>query len=59
MDDDVRDRLKIEQERLDEINALLLNPDSQVISDFLAVVGKYGTVDEINRTAEEARQLPN
>ena len=59
MDSDVRERLKIEQDRLDEINALLLDPDSRVINDFMAVVGKYGTVDEINRKAEEARQLPN
>ncbi len=59
MDTDVRDRLKIGQDRLDEINALLLDPDNRVINDFLAVVGKYGTVEEINRKAEEARQLPN
>jgi hypothetical protein len=59
MDKNLRERLKIAQERLDEINALLLDPDSRVINDFLAVVQKYGTVEEINRKAEKARQLPN
>jgi hypothetical protein len=55
----LRERLKIAHEQLDEINALLLDPDSQVVNDFLAVVEKYGTVEEINRKAEEARHLPN
>jgi len=59
MDNDLRNRLKIAEACLDEINALLLDPHSRVINDFLAVVEKYGTVEEINRKAQEARQLPN
>ena len=59
MEKNLRDRLRIAPARLDEINALLLDPDSQVINGFLAVVKKYGGVDEINRKAEEARKLPN
>ena len=59
MDENLRERLKIAGERLDEINALLLDPHSRVVNDFLAVVGKYGTVEEINRKAREARKLPN
>jgi hypothetical protein len=59
MDSNLRNRLKISAERLDEINALLLGPNSQVVDDFLAAVEKYGTVEAINRKAEEARQLPN
>jgi len=59
MSDNLRDRLKIEKEALDEINALLLDPESRVVNDFLAVVEKYGSVEEINRKAEEARQLPS
>ena len=51
MGDTLRDRLRIAQDRLDEINALLLDPNSRVVSDFLAVVEKYGSVDEINRRA--------
>jgi len=59
MKENLRDRLRIAPARLDEINALLLDPDTRVINDFLAVVEKYGGVDEINRKAEEARKLPN
>ena len=59
MDTTNRERLRIGQSRLDEINALLLDPGSQVVNDFLAVVDKFGTVEEINRKAHEARQVPN
>jgi hypothetical protein len=59
MDNNLRDRLRITSDRLDEINALLLDPDSRVINDFLAVVEKYGSVEEINHRAEEARKLPS
>ena len=59
MTQDLRERLKISSERLDEINAILLNPDERVINDFLAVVEKYGTPEEINAQAAEARQLDN
>jgi len=56
---ELREKLAIPRERFDEINALLLDPESNVINDFLAVVEKYGTVEAINRKAEEARKLPS
>ena len=59
MDESMRERLKIPYARLDEINAVLLNPDMRVVNDVLAVVEKYGTVEEINRQAAEAAKLPN
>jgi hypothetical protein len=59
MDEKLRKLLKIPYNRLDDINAVLLNPDMQVVNDFLAVVEKYGTPEEINRKAEAARQVPN
>ncbi len=59
MTQDLRELLKIPAARLDEINAVLLNPDEQVINDFLAVVEKYGTPAEINAKANEARKLEN
>jgi hypothetical protein len=55
----LQDRLRISGEHLDEINALLLDPDSKVIQAFLDVVARYGTPDEINRKAAEARDLDN
>jgi len=53
-----RQKLKIPYSRLDEINALLTDPDTRVINDLLAVVAKYGTPEEINEKAQAARSLP-
>ena len=58
MKTDYRELLKIPYQRLDDINSVLLDPDTQVVSNFLEVVAKYGTPEEINRKAEEARKLP-
>ncbi len=56
---DLRDRLKISPDKLESINDVLLNPDMRVINDFLAVVAKYGTPEEINAKAHEARKMEN
>ena len=56
---DLRKLLAIPTNRLDAINAVLLDPDSKVINNFLAVVAKYGTPEEINRKHAEARKLEN
>ena len=53
------DSLRIPSENLQEINALLCDPDSAVMRAFLDVVDRYGTPDEINRQAAEARRLDN
>lgn len=59
MTDALQEMLKIPYSRLDDINAVLLNPDTQVIKELLAVVHKYGDPAEINARAAEARKLPN
>lgn len=56
---DLRSKLRIPPERLDEINALFLNPNMRVMNDFLDVVAKYGSPEEINAKAIEARKLEN
>ncbi len=56
---DLRKLLAIPSNRLDAINAILLDPDSKVINNFLEVVAKYGTPEEINRKHREARKLEN
>jgi hypothetical protein len=58
MDEQIRQKIKIPYERLDAINRFLLDPDARVVKDFMAVVDKYGTPEQINRRAEAARQLP-
>ncbi len=57
MDEEIRQLLKIDPSRLDALNAILLNPDMRVINDFLKVVEKYGTPEEINNKADQAGQL--
>jgi hypothetical protein len=57
--DELRARLRISSRRLDEINDLLLDPKSRVVKEFLEVVAKYGTPEEINARAAEAGKLEN
>lgn len=59
MDNKYRELLKIPSDRLDAINDVLMNPDTKIINAFLDVVAKYGTPEEINRKAAEARKLEN
>ena len=59
MDEKIRQMLSIDASRLEALNTILLDSDMTVINDFLAVVDKYGTPEEINRKAEEASKLGN
>jgi hypothetical protein len=59
MEKDLRNLLKIPSDRLASINSVLLDPSEQVINDFLKVVAKYGTPEEINRKHIKSRKLPN
>ncbi len=59
MDEKIRQLLKIDASRLDALNSILLDTDMTVVNDFLKVVDKYGSPQEINRKAEQAGQLEN
>ena len=56
---DLRTLLQIPASRLEAVNSVLLDPNSRVMNDFLAVVAKYGTPDEINRKHVESRKMEN
>jgi hypothetical protein len=56
---EIRDRLRIPSDRLNEINQVFSNPGMRVVNDFLDVVAKYGTPEEINAKALESRKLEN
>ena len=58
MSEDLRQLLSIPYDRLDRINNILLDPESEIVNNFLEVVQKYGTPEQINQKAEQARQLP-
>ncbi len=54
-----RDKLRIDQNRLSEINDFLLKDDNPLITNLLDLIEKHGGVDEINRKARDARKLDN
>jgi hypothetical protein len=56
---DLRNMLKISADRLDEINALLIDPENELINDLLEVIEEFGGPREINRMAEEASAFEN
>ena len=55
----LRDKLRIRDKNLREINDFLVREDNPLINGLLKIVEKYGSVDEINRKAREARKLKN
>jgi hypothetical protein len=59
MDEKYRKLLAIPQTRLDAINQVIMDPQSDVMKAFLAVVDKYGTPDEINSKHRASRALPS
>jgi hypothetical protein len=55
----LKERLKINEDNLREINSFLLRKDNPLVDSVLQVVDKYGSVDEINRRAKEAQKIEN
>ena len=55
----LREKLKISEERLKEINDFLMREDNSLVNGLIKIVEKYGGVEEINRKAREARKLEN
>jgi len=56
---DLRERLKISEERLKEVNEFILDPNNDLINKLIEIVEKYGGPEEINRKANEACKLEN
>jgi len=52
------DMFRIGNETLEEINRFLADPGNAEVQALLRVVAKYGTPEEINARAREARSLP-
>jgi hypothetical protein len=57
VDKKLQQLLEIPAKRLEEINAVLLDPNQTVIREFLDIVSKYGTPEEINQKALAAGEL--
>jgi hypothetical protein len=56
---DLRNALKISNDRIEEINALLTDPNNPTVNELLNVIERYGGPQEINRRAAEAGRLEN
>ena len=54
-----RQKLRIDENRLREINDFLLSEDNPLVTDLFDLIEKYGGVDEINKKAREARDFSN
>ena len=55
----IREKLLIDNRRLEEINEFIMDPDNELINNVLEIVDRYGGVDEINRKARDARKMDN
>ena len=55
----LRNLLRISDSRLAEINALLTDPDNELINELLEVIETFGGPQEINRRAQEAARFEN
>ncbi len=53
---DLRSKLKIHEENLEEINSFLVKRDNPLVDRLLAIIEKHGGVDEVNRKARENRR---
>jgi len=53
----LQQKLAIPPDRLAAINAVFTDPNSTVMKEFLDVVAKYGTPEEINRKHRESRKM--
>ncbi len=53
----LQQKLSISQDRLSAVNAVFTDPNSTVMKEFLAVVAKYGTPEEINHKHRENRKM--
>ena len=56
---ELRKRLEIREENLRRINEFIVNEDNPLVNGLLEIVERYGSVDEINKKAKEARKLEN
>lgn len=57
--ENLRELLKISEDRLSEVNDFLTDPKNETVDQILAIVEKYGGPQEINRKAAEAGKFEN
>jgi len=53
----LREKLRIDEENLREVNDFILNKDNRLTNGLLELIDKYGGVEEINRKAQQCCKL--
>ena len=56
---DAREKLRINEEKLKEVNEFFLEKDNLLTNNLLEIIDKHGGVEEINRKARDAGKLEN
>jgi len=56
---ELKERLRIEEQNVQEINNFLLGEDNPLVNSILEIIDRYGGVDEINRRAKNSSKLEN
>jgi len=54
----MNNQMKMSISKFEELNDFLADPNNKLVNDLMKIVNKYGTAEEINKQAVEARQLP-
>ena len=54
-----RQKLRIDENRLREINDFLISDDNPLVTNLLDLIEKHGGVEEINKKANDARKIDN
>ncbi len=55
----MNNQMKMNISKFEELNDFLADPNNKLVNDLMKIVNKYGTAEEINKQAVEARHLPN
>ncbi|MDG6219264.1 MAG: hypothetical protein QCI00_07470, partial [Candidatus Thermoplasmatota archaeon] len=56
---DLRNELKINTKNVTQVNEFLMDSNNDLINAFLTIVEKYGSPEEINKKAKNARKIDN
>lgn len=55
----LKDNLTVDPAFIEELNHFITDPNNKLVNELLRVVEKYGTPEEINHQAKEARKFKN
>jgi len=54
----MREKLRLDPSVVEEMNRYLLDPDNPLVNGVLRVIGKYGTIEQINHPCRGGEKAP-